>query len=163
MRSRAEAGAWEESTVLRWRTACQRGTRKSQRRNLYSEVRGNLKGGHCGSFSTGFRGGPGGQRASMINEECRELKLCRAHIKPFKNVSLFLSLWPNMSWCPQSHWWAALLLEHFLCVLYTHTRTRLYPLPQFGLHVCFLCRPQPPRCWNSALVTCASSPWNGRQ
>lgn len=92
MRSRAEAGAWEESTVLRWRTACQRGTRKSQRRNLYSEVRGNLKGGHCGSFSTGFRGGPGGQRASMINEECRELKLCRAHIKPFKNVSLFLSL-----------------------------------------------------------------------
>lgn len=89
---RAEAGAWEESTVLRWRAARQRGTHKSQIRNLYSEDRGNLKGYHCGSFSTGFRGGPGDQRASMMNGECRELKLCRAHIKPFKNVSLFFFL-----------------------------------------------------------------------
>lgn len=82
---RAEAGAWEESTVLRWRAARQRGTRKSQRRNLYSEDRNNLKGCHCGSFSTGFRSGPGGQHASIINGECRELK-------PFKNVSLFFFL-----------------------------------------------------------------------
>lgn len=140
----------------------------SQRGDVYAEDRGNLHGGRCGRFSTGFRSSnvksPEGGHAFRINREWRELKLCRAPIKTFKNGSLFLSLWPNMSQCPQSHQPVALLLGHFLCLLRLHSPpTILCSLPQFGLHVCFLCRPQAPRGQNGASFTYFPSPWDGRQ
>lgn len=65
----------------------------------------------------------------------------------------FSSQWPNPCACPE-HLMGSLLYPATgaLPLHMVHTHRLRHPLPQFCLHVCFLCRPQPPRWLNQCVI-----------
>ena len=95
---------------------------------------------------------PWGAHAAKVNREWGGLWLCRAHINARKCLSFSFLVAKHFCMsaepliCNPDGLSTSPICRDTSSVSYTHTHPALLrPLPQSGLYVCFLCRPQPRR------------------